>query len=342
MSIGDEVIDFIYSQQLQVDDQWALRRSDGFTWWADRNAQTVEIIGQDTAPDGSPCYLISVRTETSYGLELTDAVAAELNAGPMRFPTLSGPVYDPVTGTLSLCALARVQEQNKQWMEILLGSAAVLQLAEAPIVGERFDRAGPHTAYSAHPARGLREEPSAMLDAAGVFVGYGAQPLRLNEADFAAAVAQFMLKPPAVAAATGTEGITVEFPYGEASSMCVFVGSQRHPAFGSGLLIVQRFPSRAESEAAGIRLALELNRLELTGDLTGHGFGSYVYADDMICFNVFIPNGLLRSEVLGSLYYSCAARALVMSERLLGQSWDDDSFTQDHSAIGRRLAGESN
>ena len=337
MNTGRQVLDFLYSEQLQVDDEWAVRTPNGFTWWGGHNAQTIEILGEDTTPDGMTGYLIGVRTEMVADLDLTDAVLHDLNNGAMTCASLAGPVYDPNTRTLSLCSLARVDEDIAPWMSMLLGSAAVAQLAEVPLYGEDFDeRHGGCFAVSGHPQLGVRMEPDEMINAAlQVFPAEGAGPLRLQESDFDDAVRQFMMAPPSLGASAGGLGLTVEFPYGTASSLCEFIGDQPHPLYGNGLLIVQRFPYRTPDETAGIRLALELNRADLTENPAGYGFGSYVYLDDMICFNSFIPNVLLNEGLLPNLYYSCAARAASMSVRLLGEGWDADSFRLDHSAMGR-------
>lgn len=339
MDTGRQVIDFLYSEQLQVDDEWAVRTPNGFTWWGGHNAQTIEILGEDTTPDGMTGYLIGVRTEMVSDLDLTDDLLADLNGGAMSGASLAGPVYDPHSRTLSLCSLARVYDEIAPWMSMLLGSAAVVQLAEAPLYGEDLDeRHGGCFAVSGHPQLGVRFEPDEMINAAlQVFPVEGAEPLRFGESDFDEAVRQFMTEPPSLGASAGGLGLTVEFPYGTASSLCEFIGDQPHPLYGNGLLIVQRFPYRTPDEMAGIRLALEFNRADLTENPAGYGFGSYVYLDDMICFNGFIPNLLLREGLLPSLYYSCATRALSMSVRLLGEGWGEDSFRLDRSAMGRAM-----
>lgn len=51
----------------------------------------------------------------------------------------------------------------------------------------------------------------------------------------------------------------------------------------------------------GINLALKLNFFDRAGDMTGYGFGSFIYADNMLCHNVSIPNNLLGTDVPGSL-----------------------------------------
>lgn len=341
MNAGEQVIDFLYAEQLQVDDQWAVRTPTGFTWWAGHNAQTIEIVDEETAPDGLVGYVISVRTEMVTDLDLTDAALADLNDGPMAGASMAGPVYDPQTGTVSLCSLVRVHEEIAPWMGMLLGAAAVLQLAEAPLFGEDFDdRHDGCFAISGHPELGVRLDPDEMIHAAPqVFPVAGAQPLNLAESDFADAVHRHMMEPPSVGASAGGLGLAVEFPYGTDSSLCQFIGDQPHPLYGNGLRIVQRFPYRVASPSAGIRLALEFNRDDLTSNPAGYGFGSYAYRDESICFTGFLPNLLLRDGLLPSLYYSCATRALSMSVRLLGEGWTEDSFTLDHGAAGRMMLG---
>jgi len=342
MNAGEKVLDFLYGQQLQVDEDWAVKTPNGFTWWAAGNAQTVEILDREAGPDGMTGYLVGVRTEMLADLELTDAAVAELNEGPMRFASMSGPVYDAAAGTVSLCSLARVHDEIGSWMGILLSSAAVLQLGEAQIFGPKLAEAlGARPAVSGHPDRGVREEPDDMAFAARMFVETGTEPLRLSEKDFDDAVADFMMRPPSVGASGGGLGLTVEFPYGDASSLCQFIGEQSHPLYGNGLLIVQRFPHPMPAEDGG-RLALDFNRADLAETPAGYGFGSYVYTDEMICFNGFIPNALLQAGLLPSLYYSCAARASSMSARLLGREWDEDSFSLDHSAAGRASGEDPN
>lgn len=326
MNAGQQVLDFLYSTQLQVDDEWAVRTPNGFTWWAAGNAQAVEIIGEAPIFDGMNGYLVCVRTEMVSGLDLTDAVLADLNAGLMRIASMSGPVYNPATKTLSLASLVRVHDANASWMGMLLSTAAVLQLAEAHAFGEKLaEDHGAHLAISGHPDRGVRQEPDEMIHAAAqLFGSANRRPLQLQESDFEDAVTRNMMQPPSLGASAGGLGLTVEFPFGNASSLCQFSGEAEHPLYGDGLLIVQRFPHGAPSEADGVRLALEFNRDDLTYSPSGDGFGSYLYVDDMVCFSGFLPNLLLREGVLSYLYHSCAARAFSMSVGLLGDGWDGE------------------
>ena len=72
MNTGMKTIEWLFSEQLQVDDKWSVRTPNGFRWWADRNEQTVEVVGQETGPDGEIGYLVSVRTELLRSLHLGD------------------------------------------------------------------------------------------------------------------------------------------------------------------------------------------------------------------------------------------------------------------------------
>lgn len=327
MNAGEQTLDWLYREQLQVDDRWAVRTERGFTWWADRNAQTVEIIGEETSRDGDTGYLIAVRTEMLADLDLTSAALGELNEGPMRCAALSGPVYDAATRTLSLCSLARVHDEVAPWMSAVIGSAAVTQIAEARVLGpDLATGVGAQPALSSHPRHGPRPEPDDMVYAVGVFVGEGKAPCQWPTAHFEAAVDDFMRQPPSIMASGGGQGFTVEFPYGAKTSLCQVIGTQPHPLYGNGLLILQRFPYPVPSPEKGIELALSLNAAELTGNVTGYGFGSYVYDTvmndtGMICFTGFVPNALHRQIALPNLYFACAARARAMSVWLLDQDW---------------------
>ncbi len=342
MNVGEQVIDWLFTEQLQVDEQWSVRSDTGFTWWADQNAQTIESLGEQTGPDGEPGYLIGVRTEMVADLDLTESALAELNEGPMRFAAMAGPVYDPDARTLSLASLGRVHEEITGWMGVLLASAAVLQIAEAGMLGTKLAEAlGATPAVSAHPRSGPRPTPDEMLFTPRVFIEEGKQPCQWPEADFARAVEEYMQRPPSVGASAGGQGFTVEFPFGERSSLCQVMGSQAHPLYGNGLLILQRFPFPGASAAEGAELALRLNSAELASASTGYGFGSFVHDNATLCFTGFVPNSLHRQVSLPNVYFSCATRAQAMSVWLLDEVWDEDSFTLDHGVIGRALGGDA-
>jgi hypothetical protein len=330
MNVGEHVVDWLYSTQLQVDEQWSIRTPTGFTWWADKNAQTIEIVGEETAPDGEIGYLISVRTEMLHDVELTDAALTALNNGPMGCAAMSGPVYDLDARTLSLCALALVYEDIAPWMRILLSAAAVLQIGEARSLGPALAQSvDARQAISGHPQNGIRPTPDQMAFTARIFIEGGKTACRWPEAEFRDAVDEYMMQPPSVGATSGGQSLTVEFPFGEESSLCQVTGDQPHPLYGNGLLVLQRFPFDAGSQGDGIKLALSLNTADLMQEMTGYGLGSYVYDDEMLSFTGFYPNELYHPGILPNIYFSCANRAHATAVRLLNREWDADAFSLD-------------
>ncbi|MDA4088082.1 hypothetical protein MHAS_02727 [Mycolicibacterium hassiacum DSM 44199] len=82
-------------------------------------------------------------------------------------------------------------------------------------------------------------------------------------------------------------------------------------------------------------MALSLNAADMTQPVSSLGYGSYVYADGMICFTSLYPNALYKPGFLPNIYFSCAARARAMSWQLLGSDWDEDSFSLEHGTLGR-------
>lgn len=336
MTVVEEIIDWLFREQLQIGEQWSYLLPVGFTWWADRYAQTVEMVREETGPNGETGYLLCVRTELLREVDLTEAALAEINALPMRAACLAGPVYDAAARRLDLWSLVRVTDDNSDWMRFLLAAAAVTQLAEARVVAPVLAQSiGALPATSDHPESGTRTVPDRMAFAAERFVELGEAPCAWTEAEFRDVAARHMggLRTPAV---VGPEGITVEFPFGEHTSVCRILADQPHPLYGNGLLLLQSFPVGAASEPEGVKLALSLNAADLTHRLSGYGFGSYVYADGTVHFTTFVPNALHRAGLLGNLYSSCAARGHAMEARFAEGQWDADAYSLDPEVLERR------
>ena len=336
-NIAEEIIDWLFKEQLQIDEQWSYLLPTGFTWWADQYAQTVEIVREETGPSGETGYLICVRTELLRELDLTDDALEGISAISMRCASMAGPVYDVAARRLDLWSLVRVHDDNGPWMRYLLAAAAVLQLAEARTLAPLLaDAVAALPATSDHPESGPREIPGEMAFAAGIFVRAGDEPCAWAESEFGDAVIELMNRPPAVNPSASGHGFSVEFPFGERTSVCQVFGDQPHPLYGNGLLVLQRFPVEVGSEAEGIKLALSLNAADLTRRVTGYGLGSYAYADGMIHFTGFVPNALHKPGLLPNLYFSCAARAQAMEARFTEGDWDADAFTVDPVVFARR------
>ena len=321
MNAGNATVDWLYDEQLKVDDAWSVRRSGGFTWWPHRHAQHVEVIGSEAGPDGNAGYFVRVKTDFVRNVNLSEEALTGIGL-IMSNSTMSGLIYDPETKLLSLSSLVRVHEGIRPWMSRLISVAAMLQVADAHFIAPNMPPLlGGESAESGHPENGLRPEPDELAKGFGPMVwAAGEKPSAWNDWEFQQTVDQYMQRPPALVATGGGPGLTVEFPYGEGSSLCEMKGGQGHPRIGNGLLLVQSFPVGSISESDGTRLALELNVEELDRKPSGYGFGSYCFRDGCVRFTGFIPNVAYAEGFLPNLYFSCISRAHAMSARLA----DDD------------------
>lgn len=339
MYTGMDTIEWLYKEQLKVDAEWSERTPRGFRWWADQQAQTIEIIGEETGPHGEHGYLIRIKTELLRSLTLNSRALEVINAALMAFASMAGPVYDEQTRTLSLCSQVWIHDEIAYWMQLFLSVAAVLQIGEARIMGPFLvEQLHAEMSLSGPTGRGLRPKPDEMAEIIATLIGpMGRKPSRWTEDEFQDAVDRYMNEPPALLATLGGPGCAVEFPWGTRSSLCQLEADTPHPRYGNGLFLLQSFPYTAESEEEGLRLALSLNTTELSEKPFGYGFGSYVYRHDTLHFTAFYPNVIHKKGFLRNLYYSCSNRARELSIRLGGGDWTDESFSFEHTGVGQLM-----
>ena len=339
MNAGEKAIEFLYSNQLGVDQEWSIRTPNGFTWWADRNAQTIEIAAEESGPEGDTGYLISVQTDVLRNFELSDESVMTLNEELMTTASMAGPVYEEQTRILRLCSLVLVHEGNLSWINPLIGVAAVLQLSEASDFGAKLaGTLAAQEATSGHPQRGVRRKQDDMAKMVALaVVPAGRNPCAWTNAEFRDAVEEYMHQPPSIGATAGS-GFTVEFPYGPSSTSLCRVWNEPHPRYGNGILLLQSFPVEKMTIANGARLALSLNAGELTEKPSMYGFGSHCYREGMIHFTSFWPNLAYREGLLGNIYFSCAQRAREMSVRLTETDWTGKSFDPQRTPILKAVA----
>lgn len=322
MNAGQKTIEWLRDEQLQVDDEWSVDTSKGFTWWAFKNAQTIEVVGSEAGPDGNDGHFVRVKTEVWRNVELTSQALSVISL-LMSTASMAGPVYDAEKRILSFASMVRVHEGIWEWMARLISISAMMQIQDAHFLGSQMAPAlDAETAESNHPTSGSRDEPDEItLGFTPMLASAGEERSKWAAAEFQKAVDQYMQQPPSLMASGGGNGLTVEFPFGDFSSLCQFQGDQAHPRIGNGLLILQRFPVGEMSESEGVDLALKLNAQELNQKPIGYGFGSYCYQDGCICFNGFVPNLAYRAGLLPNIYFACAGRAQAMSARFTANDW---------------------
>ncbi len=321
MNEGERTLEWLFEEQLRVDEEWSVKTPYGFRWWADKNAQTVEIVGEESGPDGQVGYYISVRTEVLKSLHLGDDERELLNASLMPFASMAGPVYDETSGVLSLCSLVRVYSQIAEWMNPLISVASVLQIGEARILGPSLAKVlNAEEALSGPPGREMRHEPDEMAEIIDNLIApLGATPSRWGPEEFEEVVNTYMTQPPVLSAKAEGAAFKVVFPYGDGLSSCEVMADQPHPRYGNGLLVVQSFPLLDGGDSSGPELALSMNKIELAEEPFGYGFGSYVYREGKLHFTFFLPNMAYRPGLLPNIFFSCGQRALEVSQRLTGK-----------------------
>jgi hypothetical protein len=340
MNIGVNTIEWLYSDQLKIDEKWSVKTKNGFKWWADKNAQTIEVIDKETNEDGIECFIISVKTAFLKKVKKNDKTLAAINSLIMPFSAMSGPVYNEEKETLSLCSLVRIHSEIESWMNPLISIAATMQIGEARIMGPEIAKLiNAEQNFSSHPKSGMRPDPDEMaLIIHNVIAPQGEKPCHWTEEEFQDVVDQYMQQPPSLFGSSGGLGFTVEFPYGkDTSSLCQVSGKEKHPRYGHGLLLIQSFMLDINSEEEGIRLALLLNNIELTQKPLGYGFGSYTFKDNIFSFTSFYPNLAYRKNFLPNIYFSCAKRAEQISILLEDCKWTKDSFNQERLAMFRKM-----
>lgn len=340
MNAGLQTIEWLYDEQLKVDTEWAVRKPGGFTWWPGSNAQTIEVAGEETAPDGETAQLISIQTDVLRDLECDEDALLTINAMLMPFASMSGPVYDSANKSLALRALVRVHSDNHEWMRPLLSVVAVTQLEEAAKFSDILAGfTGATAATSEHPDSGPRVERDELFDVVpGVLVPMGEQDSNWTDFEFESLAEEFFQRPPCLLGNVARTGAIVEFPYGDASSLCRMITDEPHPSYGNGLLMLQSFPFIAASEADGARTALLLNYSELSSNSSGYGMGSFVYRDNAMHFTSFMPNAVHQSGLLPNFYFACATRAQAASEFFMDSNWAEEPFEPRRSALGRIAA----
>ena len=312
MDAGTRALEWLYTRQLKIDDYWAKRTPGGFRWWADKQAQSIEVAGREEGgPGGAVGYLVAVRTDVVRGVELDGEKLSAINSEVMSFAAMAGLVYDEGARTLSLCSLARVWDENESWLNPFLGMAAVLQVGEARALAPRLATLlGAETALSGHPEHGVRAQPDEMADAVeSLVIPTGKGPSVWPAGELAHAAAAVGKERGVISASAETDGIAVEVSFGDLPSRCQVLTGARHPLYGAGLLLLQQLPLAPPTEPEGAGFALALNGIELAREPFGYGLGSYAWRDERMYFISFFPNALYRPGLLPHLVASCAQRA---------------------------------
>ncbi len=304
--VGLRLVDSLY-EQLMIDDEWAVRRKRGFTWWAFRLAQHVEVSEPFWSIDR---YVCSVRIWTEVVRDVDASTdPAILLAGVNAYTTLSAVVWDEEESTVNDCCTAQVHDEVFVWLSKVLATAAVLQNTAAHTRAHSLASAiGGVPAASNHPVSGERPEMDDLLNLPEqVIVREGAAPSRFIGAKFEGL--DDCLREMGSFGSVDPDGLTCEIPFTGATpaafiqeatelqtSLIQMFTDVPHPEAGSGLLCLMRLPYNASPEEIASE-ANRLNLLEAQGDTATALLGSWCpdpQSGTTLAFCAFIPNVLAQ------------------------------------------------
>ncbi|UHJ57094.1 hypothetical protein LT337_09850 [Mycolicibacterium fortuitum] len=328
--VGTWMVDSLY-QQLMVDDQWAVRRERGFTWWGYRLAQHIEV--EPPVHDrGLDLCVLRIWTDVARNVSGSDtaAVLAQVN----NQATLNALVWDPSVGTITECCSVTVHQDNAAWMSKVLATAAVLQNTAAHSRAHPLARAcDGQPAETQHPRSGPRPDMDDMLNVPSeVIAPKGQEPSHFVGTPCTE------IEPFLVAHAGQTQwfgsadetGATVEVPFTGARPMMfqdrdsadtrletalvrVFTDTP-HPEAGNGALVITQLPLAPGTDRSNL-LANELNRAEAAGGLNNPpllgAWSPDMFSDNGngVAFCSFIPNLLAMPMILNNWVLYQATRA---------------------------------
>jgi hypothetical protein len=318
---GLTAVDLLY-ELLMVDDEWALRRERGFTWWAYRLAQHVEASEPFEGPDGAIACNIRIWTDIVADVPDRDAKGPAALAMVNQSETMSAIVWNNESRTVSECCSSIVcADTVKTWVKVLTTAAVLQNCAAHSRANALAEVLGGQVAASEHPKNGERPEmddtlniPAQMaLDGASNSKYVGKLMERLTSSGSPLSAFSSMTNGDA-------EGLTAEFPYSGPRPAAVLAGTeepvetallqvftnQPHPQLGNGALIVLKLPQTIpeEDKDGAIAYANALNFLEGTTDTGVSLLGAWCVdpqSADSLAFVTFVPQVLAMGGVLENL-----------------------------------------
>lgn len=320
MTADDQLLLWLYRDQLQVDDNWSIKHPNGFSWWAHEYRQDVACVAQICDHEGDWAYLMSISTDVVVDIPENANLESVLGELANDQADLAGFVYDLRERTLRLHSLMRVHDGIRPWAQRLLSVAAVSQLHQAEQLAETLAVAtGGKPAASRHPIRGARKgsyRDDMAEVAACLFPQHGEELSRWGKDSFEQAVfyaAEMRLGEVEITDA----GMRLEFNRSGLVSSLVVNPQFRHPEYGHGLLLSQRIPYEVPAPEKGVRLCMALNALHLAEYPAGYGLGTYAFRDGAIFFQSFIPNmGFIRGDLV-NFVLSAGERHETLAELLV-------------------------
>lgn len=304
MDAGLALVDHLYLK-MRIDDEWSVRDSRGFTWWAGPLAQRI-WADRPINDLGMTVGRVHARTEMLEGLA-SDKEA--VIAGVARFATMSGPLIGE--GHLLSGASLFVHDQTVDFWKTPFTLAALIQVASAYIDVEGVaDLTSSRPAVSSHPTSGSRDNWDEMLEVISKVIA----PLGAKESSFIGdgfnECERHFGRQLSVLTNADQTGLTAEFPFVGSTALFRMITDVPNPRLGNGLMCILTLPSPYPSdELAG--LALQLNRSECSEVTRAQFLGSWCpdpTQPGLLSFISFLPNMSFFPGIQNLLYQSAASR----------------------------------
>lgn len=332
--IGNRLVNNLF-EQMMVDDQWSVRSERGFTWWAYRLAQHIEVSPPVSTEDGE-LSTVRIWTDVAKSIGPASNPPKMLSLANMQ-ETLNALVWDRSDGTVTECCTAIVHEGNIGWLSKVLATTAILQNTAAHSRAHAIaDVCGGTPAASVHPTSGERPEMDEILNVPGqVIARAGAGPSRF-EGPAMQGLEGFLEQMRFMGSADAT-GLTCEVPFTGNRPVVMLIASGvsepetsvvqlfadvAHPEFGSGVLTLMRLPVNFEP-ARVATVANDLNSAESHGDSGAPLLGAWCPDPNdedgkTLSFCSFLPNILAGPGMLENQVLYQAARSKFAAQRLVG------------------------
>ena len=327
--VGLRLLDSLY-EQLMIDDEWAVRRERGFTWWSYRLAQHIEVSPPEWSIDR---YVCSVRIWTEVVREVDPSTEPAKIIGLVNaYADLNAVVWNPAEATIVECCTANVHDEIFGWLSKVLATAAVLQNAAAHTRAHGLaDITGGSPAASTHPINGERPDMDDLLNLPeAVILAEGADPSRFG-GDTWAHAGDYLRQMGYFGSVDATE-LTCEVPF-TGSTPALVVPEPRqlqtsliqlfttvpHPEEGNGLLGFMRLPINADADRVAEQ-ANELNLLESTGEPETNLLGAWCpkpNSPTTIAFCQFIPNSLAHLFRVENVVVYMASHSRFAADQLI-------------------------
>ncbi|HUC14409.1 MAG TPA: hypothetical protein VMS00_08145 [Acidimicrobiales bacterium] len=325
-----QAIDLLYTK-LMVDDEWSVRSDRGFSWWAYRLAQHVQVGEPYRGPDGATACDVRVWTDVATDFPPDERKVTSMMGVVNAQETMNALVWNNRAGSIVECCTSTIYADTvESWTDVLCTSAMIQNCAAHSRAHSVAEVLGGRVAASDHPTSGERPTMDDVLNVpVRLIAPEGAGPSRFaGRIMERLAASDSPLSTVSPLFTGGAKSLTAEFPYSGAirvalaasggsqppeTALLEVMTDQPHPEFGSGALMVLRLPVSLAAHTGAI-MANELNLLESTTSTGTNLLGAWCVPpdsseDDDVAFISFVPSMLARGGVLENLCLYFAARA---------------------------------